>query len=105
MFAGDSGSFAIKIKKNGAPFNFIDNEDKLRWGVSRSLCNGGLAFLKEVETFTDGAAIFRIDPEDTKDLIGRFVYDIEWTDKDGNVNTLMPDFKLGKFIVVGGVTE
>ena len=106
IFAGDTGGFVVRIKKDGEPYQFISGEDTLRWGVAQGLCADHLAFIKTVTSFEeDGSCIFRLEPEDTRNLLGRFVYDIEWIDKDGNVTTLMPDYKLGKFIVVGSVTQ
>lgn len=65
--------------------------DRIRLAMKRRINSSDLVMLKEIspETLT-----FEIEPQDTKDLAyGTYVYDIELTDSEGHVNTVI----FGKF--------
>lgn len=80
------------VDSDGDPY--VPSEgDVLRFAMKRRMNSPDLAMLKEIPTDT---LTFEIKPDDTKELkYATYVYDIELTDSDGHVATVI----IGKFTV------
>lgn len=94
---GDTGAFTVSVKN--IPFK---EGDIIRFSVKPDLSpDTPYSIHKEITTFTeDGTAEIIIEPDDTQELeIGKYFYDIEWTQTNGDVNTIIPcgraDFWIG----------
>ena len=87
---GDTCVFQINLL-DAEGNTYIPHEgDELRFALAKSYA-GDVLVLKNIPVNT---LILKIDPQDTKELdFGNYVYDIQFTDYEGNVSTII----LGKF--------
>lgn len=94
---GDSAIFALTIKKaDGEPYEITEG-DTVIFTVKMSTFDTKIITQK---TVVDG--VVRLHPEDTKDLeYGTYYYDVELTQSDGFVSTVISPHK---FIVEQEVT-
>lgn len=94
---GDSAIFALSIKKaDGEPYKIAEG-DTVIFTVKMSTFDTKIITQK---TVVDG--VVRLHPEDTKDLeYGTYYYDVELTQADGFVSTVISPHK---FIVEQEVT-
>ncbi len=80
------------VDSDGDPYVPQDG-DTIRLAMKRRMNSSDLVLLKDIPTDT---LTFEIKPEDTKELkYGTYHYDIELTDADGHVATVI----IGKFTV------
>lgn len=102
MIRGDSESIVLSLKKDGniIPFN---QGDTVYFTVKESSATEKIALQKIITEFNeDGTCIIEIEPEDTKRLSFRsYVYDIQLTDSNGRVTTIIP---CSKFVITEEVT-
>ncbi len=102
MIRGDSESIILSLKKDGnmIPFN---QGDTVYFTVKQSSTTEKIALQKIITEFDeDGNCIIEIEPEDTKELSFRsYVYDIQLTDSNGRVTTIIP---CSKFVITEEVT-
>lgn len=93
MIRGDTFAFSVTMKdektKDIIPFV---NGDQLYFTVKQSGYEKHKLIGKVIKEFeSNGSAIIRINPKDTKDIpFGSYVYDVELIAKNGNVNTIVP---------------
>ena len=90
---GDSLFLTVDlVDSDGDPY--VPSEgDSIRFAMKRRMNSPDLVMLKEIPTDT---LTFEIEPEETKELkYATYVYDIELTDADGHVATVI----IGKFTV------
>ena len=94
---GDSAIFALSIKKDdGSPYEIAEG-DTVIFTVKKSTFDTKIITQKKV---VDG--VVRLNPDDTKDLeYGTYYYDVELTQADGFVSTVISPHK---FIVEQEVT-
>lgn len=99
MTRGDSESIRVKIADH--PFS----EGHTIEMTVRKSAKKEIALHKAVTNFEkDGSAIINIKPEDTSLLkFGKYMYDIQWTDPDGNVKTIIKP-TAGNFTITEEVT-
>lgn len=84
MTRGDTETLTVSIK-DGA----FASGDTVYFTVRPKVC-APIVLQKIATTFTDGKAEFLIDPADTEGLpFGSYVYDIQWTQADGTVITIV----------------
>lgn len=102
MIRGDSETIVLSLKRDDViiPFN---QGDTVYFTVKRIYDTEDLALQKIITEFNeDGNCIIEIEPKDTKKLEFRsYVYDIQLTDSNGRVTTIIP---CSKFVVGGEVT-
>lgn len=102
MVRGDSESIILSLKKDGnmIPFN---QGDTVYFTVKQSYTTEDIALQKIITEFNeDGNCIIEIEPEDTKELSFRsYVYDIQLTDSNGRVTTIIP---CSNFVIAQEVT-
>ena len=102
MIRGDSESIILSLKKDGdiIPFN---QGDTVYFTVKQSSGTEKIMLQKIITEFDeDGNCIIEIEPEDTKELSFRsYVYDIQLTDSNGRVTTIIP---CSKFAIEAEVT-
>lgn len=101
---GDSQVITIiHYDEDHNPVEFISGQDTVYFTVKTSAQTVQKAFQKTIINFTlEGEAVVQIDPEDTKDLrFGQYVYDVQWTQSNGTIITLV---KPSKFIIEHEVT-
>ncbi len=85
MTRGDSETLTVQ-KKEGS---FVSG-DTLYLTLRKGSELGPIALQKVVTEFTDGKAVFVIEPEDTEGLaFDKYPYDVQWTQSDGTVTTLI----------------
>lgn len=99
---GDTGPFTVNVKDN--PFK---DGDIIKFSVKPDLSpDTPYSIHKEITTFTDdGKAEVIIEPSDTQELeVGKYVYDIEWTQTNGDINTITPCGR-ADFWITAGVTN
>ena len=89
---GDTGFFTINLLDlNGEVYTPQDG-DRLRFALGKSWGKDTI-FTKEIPLDT---CVLEIEPSDTKELdFKKYKYDIEFTDAQGHVSTIL----LGEFIV------
>lgn len=102
MIRGDSESIVLSLKKDNVmvPFN---QGDTVYFTVKQSYIEEDITLQKIITEFNeDGNCIIEIKPEDTKELSFRsYVYDIQLTDSNGRVTTIVP---CSKFVITEEVT-
>jgi hypothetical protein len=101
---GDSQFITIiHYDEDNNQLNFISGQDIIYFTVKTSAQTVQKTIQKTITNFTlDGEAVVEINPEDTKDLrFGQYVYDVQWTQSDGTIITIV---KPSKFIVEYEVT-
>jgi hypothetical protein len=102
MVRGDSESIALSIKRDYVIIPFKQG-DTVYFTVKISANIEDIALQKIITEFNeDGSCIIEIEPEDTKELKFRsYVYDIQLTDSNGRVTTIIP---CSKFVIAEEVT-
>lgn len=103
MTRGDSESFTIKLR-NKKTKNYINFEDGdiVYFTVKKTIHDVDKELQVVVDVFDEGKAVIEIHPEDTKELAyGEYVYDVQLTDKNGRVSTII---KHSPFVIGGEVT-
>ena len=99
MTRGDSESITVKITEH--PFV---SGDIIEMTVRKSATSDKIAFHKKVTTFTEGKAVINIEPSDTHALsFGKYTYDVQWTNSDGQVKTIIKPTK-DNFIITEEAT-
>lgn len=91
---GDSLFLQIVLKKDGAPFTPVTGS-RIRFAMKRKYTDEEVLLEKEIPLET---LLLEIRPQDTKPLsMGRtYVYDIEFTDEEGHVDTFISgNFTIG----------
>ena len=84
MTRGDTESLTVYVKDH--PF---ETGDTVFFTV-RPKVYGPIVLQKIATSFVDGKAEFNIDPSDTEGLpFGTYVYDVQWTQADGTVITIV----------------
>lgn len=104
MTRGDSESITVKMKNpDGTVHPFVEG-DVIELTVRKKPLSG-VAFHKIVAEFDeDGSAIIPIVPTDTSSLeFGKYIYDIQWTNSNGDVKTIVKPVK-NNFIITEEVT-
>lgn len=99
---GDTGTFTVGIKNYK-----LTEGDIINFSVKTNLNpSTPYSIHKTISNFdNDGRANITITPEDTKKLnLGVYYYDIEWTTKDSNINTIIP-CGYAEFEIIPGVTN
>lgn len=86
---GDTGYFSVKRIKDSEILPFEDG-DVLKFTVKKTANDTEIITQKTVDSFTDGCAVFKIDPVDTKSLnFGVYQFDVQATYKNGDIDTLV----------------
>lgn len=87
MTRGDTARVQIGITDvDGSEYKPL-NGDKVRFAAKKSYYDEQPVILKEIPIST---LLLTLEPEDTKPLqFGKYVYDIELTQRDGTVNTFI----------------
>jgi hypothetical protein len=102
MIRGDSESITLSLKRDDViiPFN---QGDTVYFTVKQGYSTEKITLQKIITEFDEGGnCIIEIEPEDTKELsFGSYVYDIQLTDSNGRVTTIIP---CSKFVVAEEVT-
>ena len=90
---GDTLMLKLSLTKNGEPYEPQEG-DTIRFALKQKYTDPDTE-VKVNKNIPSDTLILKIDPEDTKELLmGKtYVYDIEMTDANGNVDT----FITGKF--------
>ena len=102
MTRGDSKTIRVTLKKEGVQIPLIDG-DIIYFTVKTSTITEEKTLQKIITEFADGTALIEITPADTKNLLfTTYIYDLQLTDAQGNVITLI---KPSKFIISGEVTH
>ena len=83
---GDTGIFQINlVDTDGSPYTPVEG-DKLRFAMAKQF-GGEVLSLIDIPIQT---CILKINPSDTKELdFGNYVYDIQFTDHEENVSTII----------------
>ena len=84
---GDTGIFEISVTNpEGEPY--ISQEgDSMRFAMAKKYGDGNVLINKQIPIDTK---VLQLDPEDTSDLpFSKYVYDIEYTDSEGHVSTII----------------
>ena len=102
MIRGDSESIILSLKKDEDMIPFKQG-DTVYFTVKQSYSTEKITLQKIITEFDeDGNCIIEIEPEDTKKLSFRsYVYDIQLTDSNGRVTTIIP---CSKFVITEEVT-
>lgn len=95
---GDTLHIQISIfTSEGEPYEVQDG-DKVRFALKRNVTDSEPLILKQIPIET---LLLTLEPEDTKPLeFGNYIYDIELTKANGEVDTFIT---LAKFILTGEV--
>lgn len=87
---GDSAVLLLKIQKSNESEYELQAGDSVLFTVKKSVYDTDVIIQKKL---TDGA--IRLNPDDTKDLeYGTYYYDVELTQSDGFVTTVISPQKL-----------
>lgn len=91
MIRGDSESITLKIEhSDSTPYDFQAG-DIVYFTVKQRANTKEIILQKILTHFPDNQAIIEINPEDTSELAFRkYVYDIQLTQADGRVKTVVP---------------
>jgi len=102
MVRGDTETITIKKTDiNDNQVSFSDG-DIIYFTIKKSIHDTNKILQKVVTTFIDGNALIEITHNDTKDIIyGTYLYDVQLTDKNGVVTTLIEP---SRFYIQGEVT-
>ena len=86
---GDSGYFEVKRTKEGILLPFEEG-DVLTFTVKKTAEDAEILIQKQVYSFEDGVALFRLDPADTAPLaFGAYRFDVQAIYPSGDVDTLV----------------
>lgn len=88
---GDTAYLAVEIKNEVLDEEYVlDANDELTMTVKKHIEDETYCFQKTLK----GKNIFKIEPEDTKDLeYGSYYYDVQVTTKNGEVYTIVTPSK------------
>ena len=101
MTRGDTESIVVTLQKDGEVVP-LKNGDTIYFTVKIDENTEDKEIQKVITEFVDGKAVIDIEPKDTKHMhFGEYVYDIQYTDRSGNVKTIV---RPSKFIIGGEVT-
>ena len=101
MTRGDTENIVITLRK-GKDEVALENGDKIYFTVKEDVNVEETQIQKVITEFEDGKAVITLDPKDTKHMyFGDYVYDIQYTDRSGNVKTII---RPSKFTIGGEVT-
>ena len=91
MIRGDSESITLEIEhSDSTPYNF-QTGDIVYFTVKQRTNTKEIILQKILTHFPDNQVIIEINPEDTSKLAFRkYVYDIQLTQADGRVKTVVP---------------
>lgn len=83
---GDTGIFEVTVTDpNGSPY-VSQQGDSMRFAMAKKY-GGEVLVNKNIPIDTK---VLQLDPEDTKDLpFAKYVYDIQYTDSEGHVSTII----------------
>lgn len=88
---GDSLKAYVEMTEDGKTFS-ARSSDRVRFAMKKSYEDAEPLLVKEIPTDT---MLLSLAPEDTKQLsFGAYVYDIELTTADGEVDTFIPKGKI-----------
>lgn len=92
LVRGDTLRMQIEILVDGEPYTLV-NGDKVRFALKQSYSSSKVLIHKNIPT---DSLILYLEPSDTKKLpFGNYVYDIEITFANGDVDTFIRgEFKL-----------
>lgn len=97
MIRGDSEVITISCTDAYGGNAPLVEGDTVYFTIKETIHDEEKVFQKIITDFTDGKAIVRIRPEDTKNLSFKtYVYDTQISGLDGTVTTIVPpsDFKI-----------
>lgn len=101
MVRGDTRVFTLRLYDQMQKIE-LSSGDTIYFTVKKSIYTPEITIEKVITTFEDNEAIIEILPEDTKELeYGDYVYDIQWTDVNESITTLV---EASKFVIKGEVT-
>lgn len=100
MINGDSETISITLLEDGLPIT-LNPSDVIVMTIKKFATNETVVLQKTFVAADDGSYEIELQPADTINMIGEYVYDIQLTYSDGAVNTL---YEPSKFIVNRGVT-
>ena len=104
LFRGDTGTFKVGVKINNEDY-VLQEEDEVIFSVKSDIDDTSY-ILQKIADNDETKAIFTLLPADTAQIApDNYTYDIVLKKANGEVNTLMPDYKLGVFQLFKGVTE
>ena len=84
---GDSFYCQVEVYEHEGEAYEPQESDSIRFAVKKNYASTTPVIVKPVPTDT---LIFHLDPSDTKDLaVGNYVYDVEITFADGDVDTFI----------------
>lgn len=87
---GDTLSIVLSIVNGNNQKISLVSGDKIHFTVKTSTNTVDKILQKIITSFVDGNAIIELSPNDTKDLeYLEYVYDIQLTQSDGNVTTII----------------
>lgn len=89
MMRGDSDSLTVNCMDGDIPRPFEDG-DIVGFTVRYGYDTQPPIIEKTATTFRDGAAVFDFAPEETQELQpGKYIYDIQLTESNGRVTTII----------------
>ncbi|MEL7659632.1 hypothetical protein [Acetobacterium wieringae] len=101
MINGDSETISVSaIDVTGASAAFMPG-DTVYFTVKKYTSDTTPTIQKIITEFSDGEAIVELFPEDTIDIPGGYIYDIQLNRADGSVTTIIEP---SQFLVERGVT-
>lgn len=95
---GDSLFLQLSLRKHRAPYT-PDSADVIRFALKRNILNPNRSdFIDSTplisKTIPNDTLVLELEPSDTKNLgFGEYVYDIEITFANGDVDTFIADAK------------
>jgi hypothetical protein len=102
MVTGDSETINISVFDGNTQI-ILDTGDTVYFSVKVNSRQDGYIIQKIITTFTEGNAVIEIEPADTSSLFaGTYLYDIQLTQTDGTVSTVVQPSKL---VLIKGVTD
>ena len=91
MIRGDTESLRICVEKPNKEKLFLEEGDKIYFTVKASSKTDEKMIQKIITTFSNGEAVIKIEPEDTKDFgFQTYYYDIQLNRSNGDVKTIVP---------------
>jgi hypothetical protein len=104
MTRGDSEEITVRVTDADGDPIVLATGDTIYFSVKECVADEDYALQKVVTAFeVDGSAIIEIEPADTADLeFKRYIYDIQWTDANGRVTTIVKAsaFEIAKEVTV-----
>lgn len=89
MTQGDSASFTVEIlleTEEGATSPYeMKERDTLLFTAKRCICDR----VPALQLRTVGTPQFHLQPQDTKHMLGRYVYDVELRTDSGEIHTVL----------------